>query len=61
MNKVKLALFALDHFAAMAIDQAGAEWVGGDHRRLRARAHRQLYHAAMDGLLRHRASADPHD
>ena len=59
MNKVKLALFALDHFSAMAIDQAGAEWIGGDNRRLRAKAHGQLYHAAMDGLLRQGRSSDP--
>lgn len=58
MNKVKLALFAINHFSAMAIDRAGAEWIGGDHRRLRAKAHGQLYDAAMEGLLHPHEPAD---
>lgn len=51
MNRFKLALFALDHMSAMAIDRAGSEWIGGDHRRIRARAHGVLCRAALDGLL----------
>jgi hypothetical protein len=35
----------------MAIDKAGADWVGGDMRRARAAARVDLLHAAMDGLL----------
>lgn len=51
MYRIKLALFALDRLSAMAIDRAGADWIGGDHRRIRAEAHARLYNAAMDGLL----------
>ena len=58
MKMFKLALFAIDHYSAMAIDRAGAEWIGGDHRRLRAKAHGQLYQAAMDGLLHQSAPPD---
>ncbi|MBF9046724.1 hypothetical protein LSUCC0031_06305 [Rhodobacterales bacterium LSUCC0031] len=59
MTKVKLALFALNQFSAMAIDRAGAEWIGGDHRRRRAKAHGQLVHAAMEGLLHNRIPPEP--
>ncbi len=51
MEKVKLALFALDHLSAMALDLAGAAWIGGDHRRARAQAHARLYDQAMDKLI----------
>ncbi len=51
MRKLKLALFALNNISAMAIDRAGADWVGGPHRRMRAEARAKLYDDAMDALL----------
>ncbi len=51
MVRLRLALFALDKLSAMAIDRAGAQWVGGDHRRARAEARAQLYDDAMDVLI----------
>jgi hypothetical protein len=51
MNRLGLVLFALDNLSAMAIDRAGADWVGGPHRRVRAEARARLYDAAMDTLL----------
>ncbi len=51
MSKLRLALFALDTYSRMAIDKAGADWVGGDTRRARAAARAGLFEQAMDGLL----------
>lgn len=51
MNRIKMALFALDKISAMAIDRAGADWVGGQHRRMRAEARARLYDDAMDTLI----------
>ena len=51
MNRIKLALFALNNFSAGAIDRAGADWIGGDHRRARAEARLKLYSDAMDVLV----------
>lgn len=51
MRKLKLALFALDTLSRMAIDKAGADWIGGDMRRARAAARVDLFHDAMAGLL----------
>jgi hypothetical protein len=51
VSKLKLALFALDTYSRMAIDKAGADWVGGDIRRARAAARVDLFRNAMDGLL----------
>lgn len=51
MNRMKLALFALDQVSAMAIDLAGAHWMGGDVRHQRAMARAKLYDEAMDALL----------
>ncbi|MCR9069083.1 MAG: hypothetical protein NXH79_09575 [Rhodobacteraceae bacterium] len=51
MNRIKLALFALHNYSAGAIDRAGADWIGGDHRRARAEARRRLCEEAMDVLV----------
>ena len=51
MRRIRLALYALDKISAMAIDRAGADWIGGDHRRVRAEARARLYDDAMDTLL----------
>ena len=51
MRWIRLALFALDKISAMAIDRAGADWIGGDHRRIRAEARARLYDDALDVLL----------
>lgn len=51
VSKLKLALFALDTYARMAIDKAGADCVGGDLRRARVSARTALLGAALDGLL----------
>lgn len=51
MNRIKLALFAIDKMSAMALDRAGADWVGGEHRRVRAQAYAHLYDDAMDTLI----------
>lgn len=51
MSKLRLALFALDIYSRMAIDKAGADWIGGDTRRARAAARAGLFEQAMDGLL----------
>lgn len=51
MNKLRLVLFAIDTYSRMAIDKAGADWVGGDMRRARAAARVGLLNEAMDGLL----------
>ncbi len=51
MSKLRLALFALDTYSRMAIDKAGADWIGGDLRRARAAARVVLFNEAMDGLL----------
>lgn len=51
MQRLKLILFALDKISAMAIDRAGADWIGGDHRRIRAEARARLYDEALDVLL----------
>ncbi len=51
MNQLKLLLFYLDHASARAIDRAGADWIGGDTRRERAKAHGQLARDASKALL----------
>lgn len=51
MRRLRLALFALDTYSKMALDRAGADWVGGDMRRARAAARRDLLKHAMDGLF----------
>lgn len=51
VSKLKLALFALDTYSKMAIDKAGADWMGGDVRRARAAARVVLFNQAVDGLL----------
>jgi hypothetical protein len=51
VSKLRLALFALDIYSRMAIDKAGADWVGGDTRGARAAARADLFEKAMDGLL----------
>ncbi len=50
MNPLKLALFALHHYAAYAQNRAGAEMFGGELRRQRVAVHRDLTLAAIDGL-----------
>lgn len=51
MHRLKLMFFALDKFSATAIDRAGADWIGGMHRRVRAEAKARLYDDAMDVLI----------
>jgi hypothetical protein len=51
VSRLKLALFALDTYSRMAIDKAGADWVGGDLRRARASARAELLSAALEALL----------
>lgn len=51
MRRIRILLFALDKVSAMAIDRAGADWIGGDHRRVRAEARARLYDEARDMLL----------
>lgn len=54
MSKLKLMLFALDTYSRMAIDKAGADWVGGDLRRERTAARAALLDEALDGLIERR-------
>lgn len=58
MRWIRLALFALDKVSAMAIYRAGADWVGGDHRRIRAEARARLYDEALDLLLTGQSQRD---
>jgi hypothetical protein len=58
VRRLKLVLFVLDTYSKMAIDKAGADWVGGDMRRARAAARQDLLNEAMDGLL-HRGGPAP--
>jgi hypothetical protein len=51
VKKLRLALFALDTYSRMAIDKAGADWIGGDMRRDRAAARAGLFNEAMDALV----------
>lgn len=51
MSKFKLALFALDTYSRLAVDKAGADWVGGDIRRARVAARSALLETAMAALL----------
>jgi hypothetical protein len=51
VSKLRLALFALDTWSRMAIDRAGADWVGGDLRRARVSARAELLRAARAALL----------
>ncbi len=51
MRWIKLALFALDKISALAIDRAGADWIGGDDLGIRAEARARLYGDALDVLL----------
>ena len=50
MTSLKLALFALHHYAAYAQNRAGAEMFGGELRRQRVAVHRDLTLAAIEGL-----------
>jgi hypothetical protein len=51
VDKLRLALFALDTFSKMAIDKAGADCAGGDMRRARAAARVGLFNDAIDVLI----------
>lgn len=50
MNRLKLILFTLNNYAAYAQDRAGAEMFGGQLRRRRSMARRDLVIQALDGL-----------
>ncbi|CUH61065.1 hypothetical protein THS5294_02365 [Thalassobacter stenotrophicus] len=50
MNRLKLILFTLNNYAAYAQDRAGAEMFGGQLRRKRTMARRDLVIQALDGL-----------
>lgn len=50
MTTLKLMAFSLRHLAALGYWQAGAEMYGGDTRRARADAHRQLQMLASGAL-----------
>ena len=51
MNKVKLALFALEQTAQYGMWKAGADMCGGSVRRHRADAHRNLAAQAVHVML----------
>ncbi len=51
MNRLKLALFALDHTMQYGLWKAGADMCGGSTRRHRADAHRNLAAQAIHHLL----------
>lgn len=55
MYHLKLLLFMLDHASARAIDRAGADWIGGDARRVRSLAHARLANEATRALLPRKA------
>ncbi len=53
MSQVRLALFVLKNYAAYAHWSSGADMYGGEERRQRSRAYRQL---TVDGLEALKAS-----
>jgi hypothetical protein len=50
MQRYKLILFVLNNYAAYAIDRAGAEMYGGELRRKRTMARRELIIDALDAI-----------
>lgn len=50
LERLKLFIFAMDARSRAALDYAGAAMAGGDHRRQRHCAYKQLSKDALDGL-----------
>ena len=59
MRRLKLLLFTLDQYSAYAMNRAGAEMCGGEARRRRTMAHRDLTLEGLEALKAEMAHTQP--